>query len=362
MSIPIPAGMEQAPVTWTLGHTTGTEALRGARGLVRFEPTAVAVAYPDVTVLPATVTARVTTGVMDPVDLTVNDPDLWNWRVVPELGVAWTPFHIDVTPEGVDLAGVVAVPGVGPIRAVTGPPGAGIAFHGDKTSVDDLPTDATTGDGWLVNGDLHVWSGTRWVNAGPIQGPRGPVGARGPQGEQGEVGPESTVPGPRGPVGPRGPQGVEGPYGGTEVTDPQVASFFADGMETRAALDARLAALEYKSGPRDITSRMSVQPTSGTLYLERIGDVVWCDISGIRMPSSAGFVQLVDLFPAGFRPRRIQDFATAKRNNTDPAGALRVDFSGTAYFYAVDSSRDIRGVVSWPTRDAPPSTLPGTPA
>lgn len=123
MSIPIPAGMEQAPVTWTLGHTTGTEALRGARGLVRFEPTAVAVAYPDVTVLPATVTARVTTGVMDPVDLTVNDPDLWNWRVVPELGVAWTPFHIDVPVEGVDLATAVVVPGIGPIRAVTGPPG-----------------------------------------------------------------------------------------------------------------------------------------------------------------------------------------------------------------------------------------------
>lgn len=127
-------------------------------------------------------------------------------------------------------------------------------------------------------------------------------------------------------------------------------------------LAARLDAIEYKSGPRDITSRMSVQPTSGTLYLERIGDVVWVDISGIRMPSSAGFVQLVDLFPAGFRPRRIQDFAPAKRNKSDPAGGLRVDYSGTAYFYVVDSTRDIRGVVSWPTGDAPPSNLPGTPA
>ena len=127
-------------------------------------------------------------------------------------------------------------------------------------------------------------------------------------------------------------------------------------------LQARLAALEYKSGPRNITSRMSVQPVSGSLFLERIGDVVWCDISGIRMPASAGFVQLTSLFPEGFRPRRIQDFATARRNATDPAGALRVDFSGTAYFYVVDSTRDIRGVVSWPTRDAPPTTLPGDPA
>lgn len=361
MSIPIPAGMEQATVTWRLGHTTQGSTLTGARGFVRFEPTAVAVAYPAVTVLPRPVEAKVTGGVMAPVELAVNDPDLWNWRVIPEVGVTWTPFHVDVLGP-TDLATVAVVPGKGPIRAVTGPPGRGLNLLGEKPGIADLPAEAVEGDAWLIDQQLHVWGDSRWINAGPIQGPQGPEGPRGPQGEQGEVGPESTVPGPRGPEGPRGPQGVEGPYGGTEVTDPQVASFFAAGMETRAALDARLATLEYKSGPRDITSRMSVQPTSGTLYLERIGDVVWCDISGIRMPSSAGFVQLVDLFPAGFRPRRIQDFATAKRNNTDPAGALRVDFSGTAYFYVVDSNRDIRGVVSWPTRDAPPSTLPGTPA
>lgn len=127
-------------------------------------------------------------------------------------------------------------------------------------------------------------------------------------------------------------------------------------------LAARLAAIEYKSGPRDITTRMSVQPVSGKLYAERIGDVIWCDISGIRMPTSAGFVQLVDLFPEGWRPRRIQDFATAKRNNTDPAGSFRVDLSGTAYFYVVDATRDIRGVISWPTRDAPSATPLGNPA
>lgn len=36
-----------------------------------------------------------------------------------------------------------------------------------------------------------------------------------------------------------GPQGVEGPYGGTAVTDPQVASYVTSETETRAALDAR---------------------------------------------------------------------------------------------------------------------------
>lgn len=38
-----------------------------------------------------------------------------------------------------------------------------------------------------------------------------------------------------------GPQGVEGPYGGTEATDPQVATFLADGMATRAAVEDAVA-------------------------------------------------------------------------------------------------------------------------
>lgn len=125
MNIPIPQGMEQAPVTWTLAHTTGRESLAGARGFVRFEPTAVAVALPSMTVLPRPVEARVVGGVMEPVELMVNDPGLWNWRVIPEVGVSWAAFHVDVLGP-VDLATVAVVPGKGPIRAVTGPPGNSI--------------------------------------------------------------------------------------------------------------------------------------------------------------------------------------------------------------------------------------------
>ena len=217
----------------------------------------------------------------------------------------------------------------------------------------------------------------------------------GPKGEQGD---DSTVPGPpnvltigdvvTGAAGseasatisgtspeqvlgftiPRGDKGERGPAGNVNIEKPAegVWDFQPEGLVVEVGdvtgLAARLAALEYQSGSRNITARMSVQPTTGAFYIERIGDVVWANLSGIRMPESGDFVLLGGLIPEGFRPRRIQDFGTANRSNTDPVSSLRVDLSGTVYFYGVDSAHHIRGAVSWPTRDAPPIVLPGEPA
>lgn len=118
MAIPTPPDLARGKVSWTVGRTDGTT-LPGARGTVRFEATAVAVAYSTATVLPAPVETPVVAGVMTPVDLLVNDPEVWNWRVTPRLGVVWEPFHIDVDGP-VDLATAAVVPGKGPIRAVKG--------------------------------------------------------------------------------------------------------------------------------------------------------------------------------------------------------------------------------------------------
>lgn len=121
MSIPTPPDLVRGKVSWTVGRTDGTT-LPGARGTVRFEATAVAVTYSTATVLPSPVETPVVAGVMTPVDLLVNDPEVWNWRVTPRLGVDWTAFHIDV-PGPVDLATAAVVPGKGPIRAVKGEQG-----------------------------------------------------------------------------------------------------------------------------------------------------------------------------------------------------------------------------------------------
>jgi len=59
------------------------------------------------------------------------------------------------------------------------------------------------GDGYLVAGDLLVWSSntSTWVNVGRVQGPQGVQGPIGPQG----------LTGPQGGVGPQGIQGPAGP-------------------------------------------------------------------------------------------------------------------------------------------------------
>ena len=136
MTIPIPSGMTRGRVSWRTGHDRAGSTLPGASGTVRFEPTAVAVAYSTATVLPEPVETPIIAGVMTPVDLQVNDPEIWNWRVTPLVGVAWEPFHVDV-PGPVDLATAVVVPGVGPVRAVKGE-------KGDTPTWGDLPGKPTT--------------------------------------------------------------------------------------------------------------------------------------------------------------------------------------------------------------------------
>lgn len=123
MTTALPKGMVTAVATWTLhglgGVSGGTEFTK-PRGKVTFTPTATAVNLDDSTVLPRAVDAPVVDGVMQPTVLMVNDPDLWNWQVSPRVGVAWPPFHVDVPPEGLDLADAAVVPGKEPVRFATG--------------------------------------------------------------------------------------------------------------------------------------------------------------------------------------------------------------------------------------------------
>lgn len=114
----------------------------------------------------------------------------------------------------------------GPIgsQGLRGPEGSGVSILGTYSSVQLLESDnpiGNVGDGYLVEGDLYVWSdlNQEWANAGPIQGPvgaTGPVGptgapstVAGPTGATGATGPEG------GPTGPTGPEGLTGPTGPT---------------------------------------------------------------------------------------------------------------------------------------------------
>jgi hypothetical protein len=65
--------------------------------------------------------------------------------------------------------------------------GAGLKIMGTVATPADLPTTPapTLGDAFLVAGDLWVWTGAQFTNAGPVKGPTGAQGAVGPQGPQG---------------------------------------------------------------------------------------------------------------------------------------------------------------------------------
>ena len=58
----------------------------------------------------------------------------------------------------------------------TGAVGAGLKIVGTVAAPADLPATGTTGDAYLVGGDLYVWTGAAWTDAGPVRGPQGAPG------------------------------------------------------------------------------------------------------------------------------------------------------------------------------------------
>jgi hypothetical protein len=109
----------------------------------------------------------------------------------------------------------------------TGAQGTAIRLIGSVANFADLPSsDNTVNDAYIVQseGDLYIWDGATWNNAGQIVGPTGPTGP-GVTGPTGATGPGSTVEGPTGPTGPAvtGPTGPLGPTGPAlfELVGPQ---------------------------------------------------------------------------------------------------------------------------------------------
>jgi len=153
-----------------------------------------------------------------------------------QLRVAFNKINLNFS----DLvSGNIAVPGSGGIgigngytgsRGEMGPTGSqgemgptgyqAVAANlmGAVNSFNDLPTEnLTTNDAYYVSteGNLYIWAGLTWINAGPIvgasggQGPRGYSGSRGVDGIIGGAG----YTGSRGNIGPSGASGMAGATG-----------------------------------------------------------------------------------------------------------------------------------------------------
>ena len=81
-------------------------------------------------------------------------------------------------------------------RGPQGDVGAGLKIIGSLANTGSLPATGTTGDAYLISGDLWVWDGSVWKNAGPVQGPQGlggPVGATGATGLADPTGPTGAA-------------------------------------------------------------------------------------------------------------------------------------------------------------------------
>jgi hypothetical protein len=117
-------------------------------------------------------------------------------------------------PQGA-LGPTGATGATGPTSTVPGPTGptgqtgAGLSLKGSYNSYAELlaarPSGNATGDGYLVLGQLYVWQGTAWVNAGNIVGPTGATGSIGLTGATGATGAQG-IQGVTGPTGNTGPQ------------------------------------------------------------------------------------------------------------------------------------------------------------
>lgn len=113
--------------------------------------------------------------------------------------------------------GIQGVAGPAGAQGERGADGTGVSILGSLADEDDLPASGSAGDAYLISGDLWVWAGADWTNAGSIQGPQGEPGADGAQGIQGLQG----IQGPRGEAGADGVQGIQGPAGSDGEQGPQ---------------------------------------------------------------------------------------------------------------------------------------------
>jgi hypothetical protein len=145
---------------------------------------------------------------------------------------------------------------------VPGPPG-GVNLKGELADPADLPpTGNAPGDGWLIDGDLWVWTDVGWVNSGQIQGPQGETGATGPTGPQGVQG-EQGEPGATGATGATGPQGIQG--------DPGTSVRIVGEVATVGALPA--ASSVPPGDSYIVTADGDLYTSTGTAWLD-VGQIV----------------------------------------------------------------------------------------
>lgn len=197
---------------------------------------------------------------------------------------------------------------------------------------------------------------------GPI-GPRGPEGPVGPAGERGEPGPSGTdgkdgrpgrdgLDGAPGPVGPQGPPGETGPAG-------------PPGPQGEPGKDAIIQDTGWRDIKREIVPS-SHFPPEAIFTIKRRDDIVFFQVAIPESASSSIQGTSWGVFrgriPDGFRPTWGGSVVLHGRDATN--GHIGIQPNGSILWtgQALDKAYRTHACGVWPTADAWPATLPGTPA
>ena len=199
------------------------------------------------------------------------------------------------------------------VQGPKGDTGAAAKIMGEATKWPPATTPAV-GDLWIADdplptgfpagsaaGDGFVWTGTIWLNAGPIRGPKGDpgpkgdIGATGPAGAAGATGPTGAA----GPAGAKGDTGATGPAGSSAsltvgtVTSGDIPSVTVTGTAPNQLVNFVLA--KGAKGDTGLTGPIGPQGPAGPSNILRIGLVTTGDtpnatISGTSPSQTLSFV------------------------------------------------------------------------
>ena len=176
------------------------------------------------------------------------------------------------------IQGTNGLPGSAGPTGPAGTDGTNVIIKGTVTGVSMLPSGGNSvGDIYIVSttGDGYGWTGTAWINLGPIRGPAGLTGATGNTGLQGVAG----IQGIAGVAGPAGTDGIVGVAGSQGIQGIQGATGPA-GSAGASMTVVQVAAISQLATPSNHYILNNVAITTVTLpAAPTIGDTVWVSVN-----------------------------------------------------------------------------------
>lgn len=183
--------------------------------------------------------------------------------------------------------------------------GTSLNVLGTKESEADLPLSAEKNDAYLIDGEMWVFDGANWNNAGKIQGPQGPVGPQGPKGDPGPQGVkgdpgekgEQGVQGLKGDTGPQGEQGPVGPKGEqgdtgargitfTPVVDSEGNISWSNDGGLENPQTVNITGPQGDTGAKGDTGPQGGKGTTFVPSVDTDGNISWSNTDGIANPET----------------------------------------------------------------------------